>query len=179
MTSTPAPLGSGGPTPPRASERPAPAAPAASAAPAAKPAAQDDYVPASRPENWRVESTTTHQVFERLKQAQGQEQRVTGQKVTEDSKQTNLDTGEVIQMHAEETVEGKSSKYRQDFRQFDGAGRLRTEAVTERTDDGDGKSTGREVVSRFGPDGKPTEKTTHEWEKKNGQLVNEKTLEER
>lgn len=143
------------------------------------PASKDDYQPTGRPENWRVENVTTHQMVERVRQAQGKELREAGQKITEDSKQTNLDTGEVIQMHAEETVTGKASEARQDFRQFDARGQLRTESVTQAVDDGAGHAHGSEVVSRFAADGARTERTRYEWTKEQGKLVHEATTEEK
>lgn len=86
---------------------------------AAKPAAPppapraDTFQPASRPESWKIQAAGLDEVYEKVRSAQGEH--AAGQRVAEDLTETNLDTGEVHRLHAEETVAGDRHTLQQEL----------------------------------------------------------------
>lgn len=162
LPAAPAAPGPGAPpAPPRANQPVAPCAPASG----------DNFQPVGRPENWHVTASTVSEAYEKVIQAQGKTERVSGQKVSDDSDQTNLDTGERLVMHQEEVVEGEKHHERTDFRQYDGQGTLRAELAASTEDDGHGRVHQHEEVRKFDEGGKPSSSSVLDEDREQGKTV--------
>lgn len=109
------------------------AAPSPSAVPTPAPtsAPGDSIKVEGKPENWHVESTMLQLVYEKAKKAEGKVEVEQGQRIVEDIKETNLDTGEVHRLHHEQTTEGDHTTSKQSFAIFNAKGELQASESDE------------------------------------------------
>ena len=145
----------------------------AAASPAAPPSGQaagsaldgDTFSPTGKPENWRVQSTTTiSQVYERAKAAAGKAKVSSGQHVVEDIRETNLDTGEVHLLHSEETDSGKHHAFSQEFTIRAKNGQVLAHDLQEGQGDGSGPVHNHEETEIYQADGKLKSHSVKDWD---------------